>query len=209
MFTSQMVYKIIFKNICNIASLCTVLFFKKSKSKLLVFRITWRYWPGSSPVFSLSYCFPANSFTGTLTDYTVFERITLNWSPSSSVVWTYGWRTLKTISDADDIYGNIDPDAMLLRRRALAGYGLKVMLDLTWNKVKDTLINEMVYPAAGTVGKWGSRRERCVARRLAVVATQSVAFWERSSTSWTRRTLSRRQVRLLNHLEGLFVSVSS
>lgn len=66
--------------------------------------------------------------TGHLTDYTVFERITLNWSPSSHIVWTHGWRTLKTVCDKDPIYSNIDSEAILIKKRALSGYGLRVRL---------------------------------------------------------------------------------
>lgn len=67
-------------------------------------------------------------FSGNLTDYTVFERITLNWSPSSHIVWTHGWRTLKTVCDKDPIYSDIDSEAILIKKRALSGYGLRVRL---------------------------------------------------------------------------------
>ncbi|XP_034247778.1 GATOR complex protein MIOS-A isoform X2 [Thrips palmi] len=65
------------------------------------------------------------SLSGNLTDYTVFERITLNWSPSSHIVWTHGWRTLKTVCDKDPIYSDIDSEAILIKKRALSGYGLR------------------------------------------------------------------------------------
>lgn len=68
------------------------------------------------------------SLSGHVTDYTVFERITLNWSPSSHIVWTHGWKTLKTVCDKDPIYSNIDSEAVLIKKRALSGYGLRPIL---------------------------------------------------------------------------------
>ena len=52
----------------------------------------------------------------------------MNWSPSSHIVWTHGWRTLKTVCDKDPIYNNIDSEAILIKKRALSGYGLRVSL---------------------------------------------------------------------------------
>jgi hypothetical protein len=66
------------------------------------------------------------AFSGTITDYVVFERITLNWSPSSHVVWTHGRRTLKVISEKNTVYNNLSDISVKLKRRALNDYGLKV-----------------------------------------------------------------------------------
>ncbi|GFG38305.1 hypothetical protein Cfor_12188 [Coptotermes formosanus] len=65
------------------------------------------------------------AFSGTITDYVVFERITLNWSPSSHVVWTHGRRTLKVISEKNTVYNNLSDISVKLKRRALNDYGLK------------------------------------------------------------------------------------
>ncbi|XP_065221938.1 GATOR2 complex protein MIOS-B [Planococcus citri] len=67
----------------------------------------------------------AISLVGAITDYTVFERMTLNWSPSTHIVWTYGRRHLKLISDQDRIYANIHDLTPKIKRRAIAEYGLK------------------------------------------------------------------------------------
>ncbi|KAK7593002.1 hypothetical protein V9T40_007754 [Parthenolecanium corni] len=67
----------------------------------------------------------AVSYVGAITDYTVFERMTLNWSPSTHIVWTYGRQHLKLISDHDKIYSNIQDFGPKIKRRALAEYGLK------------------------------------------------------------------------------------
>lgn len=67
----------------------------------------------------------AISYGGTITDYTVFERMTLNWSPSTHIVWTYGRHLLKLISDLDKVYSNIHDLGPKIKKRALAEYGLK------------------------------------------------------------------------------------
>ncbi|XKL63054.1 hypothetical protein PGB90_005418 [Kerria lacca] len=70
----------------------------------------------------------AVSYLGAITDYTVFERMTLNWSPSTHIVWTYGRRHLKLISDHDKIYINVQDLSPKIKRRAIAEYGLKEQL---------------------------------------------------------------------------------
>lgn len=66
------------------------------------------------------------SLSGTITDYVAFERITLNWSPSSHIVWTHGRRTLKIISNKDTVYNCLNDISVKMRRRAVNDYGLKV-----------------------------------------------------------------------------------
>lgn len=66
------------------------------------------------------------ALSGTITDYVVFERITLNWSPGSHVVWTHGRRTLKVISEKNTVYSSLSDISAKLKRRALNDYGLKV-----------------------------------------------------------------------------------
>lgn len=66
------------------------------------------------------------ALSGTITDYVVFERITLNWSPRSHVVWTHGRRTLKVISEKNTVYTSLSDISVKLKRRALNDYGLKV-----------------------------------------------------------------------------------
>jgi hypothetical protein len=66
------------------------------------------------------------SLSGTITDYVAFERITLNWSPSSHIVWTHGRQTLKLISSKDTVYYCLDDISVKMRRRAVNDYGLKV-----------------------------------------------------------------------------------
>ncbi|XP_044266200.1 GATOR complex protein MIOS-B [Tribolium madens] len=60
------------------------------------------------------------ALSGTITDYTVFDRITLNWAPTSNVVWTYGRKTMKYINDTP-----LQDISTKIRERALSGYGLK------------------------------------------------------------------------------------
>lgn len=64
---------------------------------------------------------------GTITDYTVSERITLNWgSGAGPIVWSHGNTLLKLFS------GNFAPItddiSMKIKRRANTEYGHKVKL---------------------------------------------------------------------------------
>ncbi|XP_014229294.1 GATOR complex protein MIOS-B [Trichogramma pretiosum] len=59
-----------------------------------------------------------------LTDYTVYERITLNWSTRSHLVWNHASKSYKYICSNDNIYKGLNDISILLNRRALSGYGL-------------------------------------------------------------------------------------
>ncbi|PSN33611.1 WD repeat-containing protein mio [Blattella germanica] len=78
----------------------------------------------------------AGTITGTIKDYVVYERITLNWSPTSHIVWTHGRRTLKLISDKDPIYNCFNDISVRLKRRALSDYGLKRCSENGWESDK-------------------------------------------------------------------------
>ncbi|CAN7998408.1 unnamed protein product [Ixodes hexagonus] len=58
-------------------------------------------------------------------DYTVFDRITLNWSPSCELVWVRGKKLAHCWGEGDDGYHCLDDTAVRMRRRALLGYGLE------------------------------------------------------------------------------------
>ncbi|KAK9890772.1 hypothetical protein WA026_012117 [Henosepilachna vigintioctopunctata] len=60
------------------------------------------------------------ALSGSIIDYTVFDRITLNWGATSSVVWTYGCKTMKYIQD--NILNDI---SYKIKKRAKLEYGLK------------------------------------------------------------------------------------
>lgn len=66
--------------------------------------------------------FLAIDINGTIRDYTVFDRITLNWSTASNLVWTYGRKTMKYVSDSSIV--DISND---MKQRAVKGYGLEVL----------------------------------------------------------------------------------
>ncbi|XP_014207535.2 GATOR complex protein MIOS-A [Copidosoma floridanum] len=59
-----------------------------------------------------------------LTDYTVNERITLNWSARSHLVWNHSSKTFKYICSSDKIYKDLGDISILTKKRAMAGYGL-------------------------------------------------------------------------------------
>lgn len=64
------------------------------------------------------------SLSGCIKDYVVFERITLNSSPNSAILWSYGRRTLRYVTDKDS-YIVPEDISVKIKRRALKGYGLK------------------------------------------------------------------------------------
>ncbi|XP_034949422.1 GATOR complex protein MIOS [Chelonus insularis] len=68
---------------------------------------------------------------GCLTDYTVYERITINWSTKSHLVWNHASKAFKYVSDSDNIYKTFDDIAVLTKKRAALQYGL--LSDLSQN----------------------------------------------------------------------------
>lgn len=63
--------------------------------------------------------------TGGIVDFTVFERITLNWLPTSRLIWNHGKKLLRYIDEDSDYYESLDDISVKIKQRALAGYGLK------------------------------------------------------------------------------------
>ncbi|KAK0099087.1 hypothetical protein PV326_006551 [Microctonus aethiopoides] len=57
-------------------------------------------------------------------DYTVYERITINWSTRSHLVWNHASKAFKYISSSDGIYRTFDDIAVLTKKRAFVDYGL-------------------------------------------------------------------------------------
>lgn len=69
-------------------------------------------------------------FSG-LTDYTVYERITLNWSTRSHLMWNHASKAFNYITCNDGIYKTLGDISILTKSRALTEYGLLVrLLDL-------------------------------------------------------------------------------
>lgn len=66
--------------------------------------------------------------SGVLNDYCVFERMTLNWSTTSNITWTYGQHNLKFISDKDLVYSSFEDISTIIKMRAFSQYGIKVQL---------------------------------------------------------------------------------
>ncbi|XP_063233237.1 GATOR2 complex protein MIOS isoform X2 [Bacillus rossius redtenbacheri] len=79
----------------------------------------------------------AVSTSGTLIDHVVPERITLNWSPGSHLVWTHGRRGLKLVTDRDCVYARLGDVGVVMKRRAVGQYGLKEQLWLNGDVVDD------------------------------------------------------------------------
>lgn len=70
-------------------------------------------------------------FNAGLTDYTVYERITLNWSTRSHLVWNHASKCFKYICSNDNIYKPLRDISILTKSRALAEYGLLVNINNT------------------------------------------------------------------------------
>ncbi|XP_014672958.1 PREDICTED: WD repeat-containing protein mio-like [Priapulus caudatus] len=62
--------------------------------------------------------------SGTIKDTVVFERITLNWSPYSNIVWACGRKLLQYDEESEEHVR--DDISTKMKQRALSGYGLKV-----------------------------------------------------------------------------------
>lgn len=61
-----------------------------------------------------------------ITDYTVWERITVSWSSGSHLTWNHAFKSLKYIHSEDNTYKALDDIAILTKKRANAEYGLLV-----------------------------------------------------------------------------------
>ncbi|XP_031849285.1 GATOR complex protein mio isoform X3 [Nomia melanderi] len=59
-----------------------------------------------------------------LTDYTVCERITVNWSTRSHLAWNHASKSFKYICSNDSIYKALDDISILTKTRAASEYGL-------------------------------------------------------------------------------------
>jgi WD repeat-containing protein mio len=84
------------------------------------------------------------SMPGTITDYTVCERITLNWgSGSGQFVWSYGNTTLKMLTDSST--GLLDDISVKIKRRATTDYGLKAELWQNGDLTEDEQLKKLWY----------------------------------------------------------------
>ncbi|KAG5872709.1 hypothetical protein JTB14_008803 [Gonioctena quinquepunctata] len=72
--------------------------------------------------------------SGTIKDYTVFDRITLNASPQTDLVWSYGRKTLRYIDDL-----KIDDISLHIKERARSRYGLQEEFNKNGELVKNNL----------------------------------------------------------------------
>ncbi|XP_018335553.1 GATOR complex protein MIOS [Agrilus planipennis] len=80
------------------------------------------------------------TLTGTISDYIVYDRITLNWAPNSNVVWTFGRKTMKILNENSSLYDPLKDISHKIKQRALDGYGLKEELSKNGDMVDDVLI---------------------------------------------------------------------
>lgn len=58
-----------------------------------------------------------------ITDYTIIDQITLNWSPLSEVIWTHGKKIVHRLQEEEEMDKKVDPLAARVRERAKSGFG--------------------------------------------------------------------------------------
>lgn len=61
--------------------------------------------------------------------------MTLNWSTTSNIAWTYGQHNLKFISDKDLVYSSFEDISTIIKMRAFSQYGIKVHRDIMNNVI--------------------------------------------------------------------------
>jgi len=96
--------------------------------------------PGQADVSLASFCWHpqhenrllAVTQSGRIHDYTVSERVTLNFSPSLHLVRSVGRRNLKMIDETSEMYKKLDDIAFIMKQRALSDYGLKVCFKINF-----------------------------------------------------------------------------
>ncbi|XP_072401443.1 GATOR2 complex protein MIOS isoform X2 [Diabrotica undecimpunctata] len=71
--------------------------------------------------------------SGTIKDYTVFDRMTVNWS-TSNIVWTHGRKTLRYVDDSF-----VDDISYQIKERAKARYGIQEEFSKNAEIIKDNL----------------------------------------------------------------------
>lgn len=69
--------------------------------------------------------------------------MTLNWAPSSNLVWTHGKKTFKLINNRDHIFNNIGDISEKMRSRSLRGYGLKPELWKNGELADDPMVESL------------------------------------------------------------------
>nr|XP_022917672.1 GATOR complex protein MIOS-A isoform X1 [Onthophagus taurus] len=86
--------------------------------------------PGTHSITSFSWNhsdenrFLASLLSGQMVDYTVYDRITLNWASNSNLIWTCGRKTLKYITNSSGNCNILDDISEKIKDRANKGYGL-------------------------------------------------------------------------------------
>ncbi|XP_012282534.1 GATOR complex protein MIOS-B [Orussus abietinus] len=78
-----------------------------------------------------------------LTDYTVFERITVNWSARSHLAWNHASKSFKYIHSGDNIYKALDDISILTKSRAIAEYGLLPELSQNGELAEDDTLKNL------------------------------------------------------------------
>lgn len=84
--------------------------------------------------------FLAVTMTGTICDYTVFDRITLNYAPNSNVTWTYGHKTIKYVDESNAVHRVLEDVSSKMKSRAKTSYGLKSKLGENAQLIEDPML---------------------------------------------------------------------
>ncbi|XP_031568130.1 GATOR complex protein MIOS-like [Actinia tenebrosa] len=78
------------------------------------------------------------SSNGSLSDFTIFERISVAWSPSSQLTFGCGKHLLDCTQDPPEPLSDEEDISFLMKKRAIAGYGVDlIQLDEISNVIQD------------------------------------------------------------------------
>ncbi|XP_065574465.1 GATOR2 complex protein MIOS-like isoform X2 [Artemia franciscana] len=86
------------------------------------------------------------SISGKLADFNITDRITMNWSPTSTIAWNHGRKVLKFIDESNRCYVRDEDIIVQMKSRATQGYGLKVDVNENVSFIND--------PDIQSVWKW-------------------------------------------------------
>ncbi|XP_049939369.1 GATOR complex protein MIOS isoform X2 [Schistocerca serialis cubense] len=80
---------------------------------------------------------------GSIRDYIVSERITVNCSPRFDLVWIHGGRSLKKLNENFAVYGLCDDISTTMKKRAMNEYGLKPDISQNGRLAEDEMLNSI------------------------------------------------------------------
>ncbi|KAF4529781.1 hypothetical protein B566_EDAN016665, partial [Ephemera danica] len=81
--------------------------------------------------------------SGRIHDYTVAERVTLNFSAALRLVRSVGRRSLKMLDQKNEVHNRLEDISSKMKNRALSDYGLKADLQENGELAEDTVLRKL------------------------------------------------------------------